>query len=175
MGPLPLVAENLGVITPEVEAIRAELGFPGMSILQFAFGTDPQASSFRPHNFPRAMVAYTGTHDCDTTVGWWSSAGSGLSTRSDEDIRCERDFARRYLGIGNNDVHWAFIRALMASVAETVLIPMQDVLGLGTQARMNRPSTLSGNWRWRFGPGLLRPEVGRKLRELTELYERCGK
>ncbi len=102
LGPLPLVAENLGVITPEVEAIRAEFGFPGMSILQFAFGTDPQASSFRPHNYSRGLVAYTGTHDCDTTVGWWTSTGRGESTRSDEDIRRERDYARRYLGKGRS-------------------------------------------------------------------------
>jgi len=175
LGAPALVAENLGVITPEVESIRAEFGFPGMSILQFAFGTDPQAPNFRPHNFPRAMVAYTGTHDCDTTVGWWTTVGSGLSTRTDEDVLRERDYARRYLGVGNSDVHWAFIRALMASVADTVLFPMQDVLGLGSQARMNRPSTLAGNWRWRYGPGMLRPEFGKKLRELTELYERCEK
>lgn len=175
LGVLPFVAENLGVITPEVESIRAEFGFPGMSILQFAFGTDPQAPDFRPHNYPRAMVAYTGTHDCDTTVGWWTTVGSGQSTRTDEDIRRERDFARSYLGIGNSDVHWTFIRALMASVADTVLFPMQDVMGLGSQARMNRPSTLTGNWRWRYGAWMLRPEIGKKLHELTELYERCEK
>ena len=96
LGELPLVAENLGVITPEVEAIRREFGFPGMAVLQFAFGTDPQAPTFRPHNYPREVVAYTGTHDNDTTVGWWKSQGSGDSTRSDEDIRRERDFAMRY-------------------------------------------------------------------------------
>ncbi len=84
---MPFVAENLGVITPEVEAIREEFGFPGMAVLQFAFGTDAQAPTFRPHNFPREVVAYTGTHDNDTTVGWWSSKGAGESTRSDEDIR----------------------------------------------------------------------------------------
>jgi 4-alpha-glucanotransferase len=172
LGDLPLVAENLGVITPEVEAIRAEFGFPGMAVLQFAFGTDPQAPTFRPHNYPRGVVAYTGTHDNDTTVGWWKSKGSGDSTRSEEDIRRERDFAIRYLNTDGNEIQWAFIRALEASVADTVLIPMQDVLGLGTEARMNQPATLGGNWRWRCRPGALKSELAERLRELAELYER---
>jgi 4-alpha-glucanotransferase len=172
LGELPLVAENLGVITPDVEAIREEFGFPGMSILQFAFGTDPQAPTFRPHNYPRNLAAYTGTHDSDTTVGWWSSEGRGESTRSEEDIRREREFAKKYLNTDGRELHWAFIRALEASVADTVLIPLQDVLGLGTEARMNQPATLSGNWRWRYRAGALRAEIAQRLRELTELYER---
>jgi 4-alpha-glucanotransferase len=172
LGELPLVAENLGVITSEVEAIREEFGFPGMAVLQFAFGTDPQAPTFRPHNYPRGVVAYTGTHDNDTTVGWWKSQGPGDSTRSDQDVRRERDFAMRYLNTDGNEIHWTFIRALEASVAETVLIPMQDVLGLGTEARMNQPATLGGNWRWRYRPGALKPELARRLRELAQLYQR---
>ena len=172
MGPLPLVAENLGVITPEVEALRAEFGFPGMSILQFAFGADPQAHTFRPHNYPREVVAYTGTHDCDTTVGWWTSTGRGESTRSAEDIRNERQFAERYLNMNGAPINWAFIRTLLASVADTVLIPLQDVLGLGSEARMNQPATTAGNWRWRCSRESLTPHVARELRELTQLYER---
>ena len=172
MGELPLVAENLGVITPEVEAIRHEFGYPGMAILQFAFGTDPQAPTFRPHNYPREVVAYTGTHDNDTTVGWWRSTGAGDSTRSDEDIRRERDFARRYLATDGAEIQWTFIRALEASVADTVLIPLQDVLGLGSEARMNRPATLGGNWRWRYRAGALKPELAARLREMAELYDR---
>jgi 4-alpha-glucanotransferase len=172
LGELPLVAENLGVITPEVEAIRNQFGFPGMSILQFAFGKDPQAPDFRPHNYPRARVAYTGTHDCDTTVGWWTSAGKGESTRTGEDIRKERDYARLYLNLDGQEIHWAFIRALMASVADTVVFPLQDVLGLGSEARMNLPATPSGNWRWRVRGGALTPQVSRRLRELTGIYER---
>jgi 4-alpha-glucanotransferase len=173
LGDLPFVAENLGVITAEVEAIRDEFGFPGMAVLQFAFGTDPQAPTFRPHNFPRGVVAYTGTHDNDTTVGWWSSKGSGASTRSDQDIRRERDFAMRYLNTTDgNDIQWTFIRTLEASVADTVLIPMQDVLGLGTEARMNQPATMGGNWRWRYRTGDLKPELARRLKEMTELYDR---
>jgi 4-alpha-glucanotransferase len=175
LGPLPLIAENLGVITPEVEAIRSEFGFPGMSILQFAFGADPQASSFRPHNYSRDLVSYTGTHDCDTTVGWWTGTGRGQSTRSNGDIWRERDYARRYLATDGNDIQWVFIRALLASVADTVLIPLQDVLGLGSEARMNRPATLAGNWRWRYRPQMLLPGIAQKLRDLTELYERCEK
>jgi len=172
LGELPLVAENLGVITPEVEAIRNQFGFPGMSILQFAFGNDPQAPSFRPHNYSRAHVAYTGTHDCDTTVGWWTSSGKGESTRTAEDIRKERDHTRRYLNLDGQEIHWAFIRALMASVADTVVFPLQDVLGLGSEARMNLPATPSGNWRWRFRSGALTAELSRRLRELTQTYER---
>lgn len=172
LGELPFVAENLGVITPEVEAIREEFGFPGMAVLQFAFGTDPQAPTFRPHNYPREVVAYTGTHDNDTTVGWWTSEGQRDSTRSDQDIRRERDFAMRYLNTDGKEIHWTFIRALEASVADTVLIPMQDVLGLGTEARMNQPATLGGNWRWRCRSEALAPEIAARLRELVELYDR---
>lgn len=172
LGDLPLVAENLGVITPEVEAMRNRFGFPGMSILQFAFGKDPQGPDFRPHNYPRARVAYTGTHDCDTTVGWWTSAGQGESTRTEEDIRKEHDYTRRYLNLDSQEIHWAFIRALMASVADTVVFPLQDVLGLGSKARMNLPATPSGNWRWRFRSGVLTPALARRLKELTEVYER---
>jgi 4-alpha-glucanotransferase len=172
LGELPLVAENLGVITPEVEAIRNRFGFPGMSILQFAFGSDPQGPSFRPHNYPRELVAYTGTHDCDTTVGWWTSTGRGESTRTAEDIRRERAFARRYLNTDGSGIHWVFIRALEASVADTVLIPLQDVLGLGSEARMNQPATLGGNWRWRYRDSMLEPEIEGRLGELAELYAR---
>ena len=172
LGELPLVAENLGVITPEVEAIRCAFGFPGMSILQFAFGKDPQAPSFQPHNYPRELVAYTGTHDCDTTAGWWSSEGAGNSTRTSEDIREEREFMCRYLNTDGSEINWVFIRTLLASVADTVLIPLQDVLGLGSEARMNRPATLGGNWRWRFPGGALSNQLANRLRDLTDLYDR---
>ena len=94
LGPLPIVAENLGVITPEVEALRARYGFPGMAVLQFAFGSDPQANTFVPHNLTRDAVVYTGTHDNDTTVGWWT-AGVGDTTRSEEEVRAERELRAR--------------------------------------------------------------------------------
>jgi 4-alpha-glucanotransferase len=169
---LPIVAENLGVITPEVEAIRERFGFPGMSVLQFAFGTDPQAPTFRPHNYPREVVAYTGTHDNDTTVGWWTSSGESDSTRSAEDIRLERTFARAYLRTNGDAINWAFIEAVMASVADTVLIPLQDVLGLGSEARMNLPGKADGNWQWRYRAPLLTSAHEQRLKELCQLYDR---
>ena len=170
-GELPIVAENLGIITPEVEAIRHRFGFPGMAILQFAFGTDPQGPSFRPHNYERNLVAYTGGHDNDTTVGWWTS-GVGDTTRSADDLSAESEFASAYLSLRGEKIQWAMIRALMSSVADTVLIPMQDVLGLGGEARINLPGRMGGNWKWRYEHGQLRPEMTRRLRELTELYDR---
>ncbi len=172
LGELPIVAENLGVITPEVESIRHQFGFPGMSLLQFAFGNDPQGPSFRPHNYARNLVAYTGGHDNDTTVGWWTSDGAGDSTRTSEDIRRERDFTRAYLGFAEGEINWVFIRAVLASVADTVIIPLQDVLGLGGEARMNLPGRPSGNWRWRCRSGALTASVQQRLKDLTTMYER---
>lgn len=169
---LPLVAENLGVITPEVETLRQQFGFPGMSILQFAFGNDPQGPSFRPHNYSHQLVAYTGVHDNDTTVGWWTSSGSGDSTRTAEDIREEREFARSYLGFKNEPVNWVFIRAVMASVAGVVIVPLQDVLGLGNEARMNLPGTATGNWKWRYQTSALTEEISDRLKKLVVLYGR---
>jgi 4-alpha-glucanotransferase len=171
LGELPIVAENLGVITPEVEALRTQFGFPGMSVLQFAFGTDPQAPSFRPHNYPRDVVAYTGGHDNDTTLGWWTSVGSD-STRTPEDIRRERASARMYLAFADEPVHWVFMRTVAASVAVLAMIPLQDVLGLGSEARMNLPGTISGNWRWRVRAGALTTEIERRLKQLTLTYDR---
>jgi 4-alpha-glucanotransferase len=171
LGDLPIVAENLGVITPEVEAIREEFGLPGMAILQFAFGKDPQGPTFQPHNYPRNLVAYTGTHDNDTVMGWWQSAG-GDSTRTAEDVRKEKERALSYLGIRDGEpIHWVMIRELMKAVADTVIFPMQDVLGLGSDARMNTPSTASGNWGWRM-KDRARGEDAAQLRGMAELYGR---
>ena len=167
-----MIAENLGVITPEVEAIRERFGFPGMALLQFAFGNDPQGPSFRPHNYSRQLAAYTGGHDNNTTVGWWSSAGIGDSTRTAEDIRKERAFAKAYLGFENEPINWVFIRAVMASVAAIAIVPLQDVLGLGSEARMNLPGTLSGNWRWRYRARDLTPVLSERLKSLTTMYDR---
>jgi 4-alpha-glucanotransferase len=172
LGSLPVLAENLGVITPQVEALRERFAMPGMAILQFAFGKDPQAPSFKPHNYPRSVVAYSGTHDNDTVMGWWTSTG-GDSTRTAEEIRNERAHTLRYLGLSDGrELNWHFIRALLASVANTVIFPAQDLLGLGSQARMNQPATLGGNWLWRLQPGELTPEIAGRLRELTRLYDR---
>ena len=172
LGELPVVAENLGVMTPEVEALRRKFGFPGMSLLQFAFGNDPQAPSFRPHNYSRDLVAYTGGHDNDTTVGWWTSSGTSDSTRSEEDVRQEREVAKTYLGFAGEAVHWVFVRAILASVADVAVIPLQDLLGLGSEARMNLPGSVKGNWKWRYQRGALTREVCDRLHQLTRIYDR---
>lgn len=139
LGPLPIIAEDLGMITPEVTALRQACGYPGMRILQFAFGSGP-GNPYLPHNLERACVAYTGTHDNETTVGWWASAPLG-----------EKNAARDYLGPSvNTEPHWALIRALSMSIANTVIVPFQDVLGLDTRHRMNTPGLATGCWEWRF-------------------------
>jgi 4-alpha-glucanotransferase len=172
LGALPIVAENLGVITPEVERMRQRFGYPGMAILQFAFGNDSQGPDFRPHNYPRNRVAYSGTHDNNTTVGWWTSNAAGDSTRTEEDIEKERAFARGYLATNGSEIHWVFIQTLMASVADTVLFPVQDVLGLGAEARMNLPGSFGLNWKWRMRPGALTPAHAARLRDLCTTYDR---
>ena len=155
LGPLPIVAEDLGVLTPDVIALRDGCGFPGMRILQFAFGDDA-ANPYLPHRHVPASVVYTGTHDNDTARGWWR----GLSDD-------ERAFAGGYLAAHDGDVHWAMIRAACNSVANTAIVPMQDVLGLDATHRMNRPGSPTGNWRWRFDWGMVGPEPGRVLGRLT--------
>jgi 4-alpha-glucanotransferase len=171
LGPLPLVAENLGVITPEVEGLRRRFGLPGMAVLQFAFGNDPQAPTFQPHNYEHDLVAYTGTHDNDTAMGWWAG-GAGDSVRSADEVAREKAFAREYLGTDGREMSWTLIRALLASVADTAVVPAQDVLGLGSEARMNVPATLGGNWRWRLGPDQLGEPEAARLGRLVQLYGR---
>ena len=172
LGPVPIIAENLGVITPAVEALRERYAYPGMSILQFAFSTDGSANDFQPHTYPRERVVYTGTHDNDTMVGWWASTGGGDSTRTPEEVQREKAFAMRYLGWDGTDVHWRFIREALASVADTALFPMQDLLGLGSEARMNRPGRPEGNWQFRFSWDQVTPAIADRLRELVHLYQR---
>jgi 4-alpha-glucanotransferase len=174
LGSLPIVAENLGFITPEVEALRERYDLPGMAILQFAFGTDPAGPGFRPHSYTRNLFVYTGTHDNDTTVGWWTSSGDTDSTRTKAEIQEERDFCKRYLAIDGREIHWAFIRTVMASVADTSIVPLQDVLGLGSEARMNLPGRPDGNWRWRFERSALTPVIRKRLSDLTVLYGRAA-
>jgi 4-alpha-glucanotransferase len=171
-GDLPIVAENLGVITPAVEKLRHQFHLPGMVLLQFAFGIDPQAPTFRPHNYTRDLVAYTGTHDNDTTVGWWKSSGAADSVRTADDVRREHEFARAYLGFHGEEINWSLIRALLASIASVTIVPLQDVLGLGSDARMNLPATVSGNWKWRYRPGALADSFAERLGRLTKMYER---
>jgi 4-alpha-glucanotransferase len=170
LGPLPIIAENLGLITPAVEQLREQFGYPGMSILQFAF--DGQSSDFIPHRYIRERVVYTGTHDNDTTMGWWRSTGEGDSTRSADAVAREKAFAKRYLATDGTEMHWVLIRTALASVANTVLVPMQDVLGLGSEARMNLPGRQSGNWGFRFTWEQLTPHLTERLKELAATYER---
>lgn len=170
LGPLPIVAENLGLITPDVEQLREQFGYPGMAILQFAF--DGQDSQFIPHRYVRDLVVYTGTHDNDTTMGWWNSTGEGDSTRAADAVAREKAFAKRYLATDGTEMHWVLMRTALASVANTVLVPMQDVLGLGSDARMNLPGRQAGNWGFRFTWEQLTPQVTERLHTLTTTYER---
>ncbi|HKU76780.1 MAG TPA: 4-alpha-glucanotransferase [Pyrinomonadaceae bacterium] len=169
LGELPIIAEDLGVITPDVVALRDDFGFPGMRILQFGFGSDSKNIDL-PHNYVPNVVAYTGTHDNDTTVGWFQSVAGEGSTRTATQIERERKFCMDYLNTGGEEIHWDFIRGVLASVANTAVIPLQDLLGLGTEARMNLPNSTEGNWAWRFKS--LDQELGVRLNELSKLYGR---
>ncbi len=159
IGHLPVIAEDLGSLTPEVEQLRDEFGFPGMRILQYAFGGDAYNRDL-PHNYPQNCVAYTGTHDNDTIAGWYSAAPKNVKTH-----------CRRYLQITGRSAHWELIRAAFASVADTAIIPAQDLLGLDSDSRMNTPATASGNWEWRLSE--IPDEVWKKLKDLTETFGRC--
>jgi 4-alpha-glucanotransferase len=161
LGELPIVAEDLGVITPDVEALRHACGFPGMKVLQFAFA-DVDGPHL-PHNLTRDTVVYTGTHDNDTTRGWFDDAA--------ED---ERRRALDYLGCPPDRLPWALIRAAHTSVADLAVVPVQDVLGLGSEARMNVPATTEGNWSWGLAPDALGPDLAERLRRLTELSGRLA-
>jgi 4-alpha-glucanotransferase len=160
LGQLPIIAENLGVITPEVEALRTGFDLPGMRVLQFAFANTAK-NQFLPHNYEQNTVVYTGTHDNDTTWGWY---------RSTSDF--EKDHARRYLARDGSDIAWDLIRLAWSSVADYAVTPLQDVLSLGTEARMNYPGRPTGNWTWRFKPDQLNPWVLDRLADLTRLYAR---
>jgi 4-alpha-glucanotransferase len=160
LGPLPLVAEDLGLITPEVEALRKELGMPGMKVLQFGYNSKG-AHTHLPHRFTPDTVAYTGTHDNDTTQGWWNAAG-----------KVERAAVQAYVGpVGERPV-WSLMRATAASVAEMAVVPAQDLLELGAEARMNTPSVAAGNWSWRAPEGAWTPEIAARLAELAEVTDR---
>jgi 4-alpha-glucanotransferase len=172
LGRLPIIAEDLGMITPEVHILRGKLGFPGMRVLQFAFGQDPGAEQYRPHNYPRKCVVYTGTHDNNTTIGWFKGEDVKDSTQTVQAREKEKQFAMRYLFTDGREINWDFIRLALMSVADTVIIPMQDILGLSSEARMNLPGRAEGNWRWRFTSEMLTQEIKDRLKELTVLYGR---
>ncbi len=145
---LPLIAEDLGVITPEVEELRDGNNLPGMKILQFAFCEG--ANFYRPHSYEKNCVVYTGTHDNDTTQGWYRAEGQDYAHMGRDIIDAERDLCRRYLGIDGSNIHWDLIKLAMMSVADVAIFPVQDIMGLGNEARMNRPGIGEGNWRWRM-------------------------
>ena len=161
LGPMPIIAEDLGVITPDVDALRKKFGFPGMRILQFAFAADAN-DRFLPHNYEPDTVVYTGTHDNDTVAGWWATASD-----------YERHHARGYLATDGQDMAWTLIRAAMASVADTAVHPMQDVLALSTDSRMNYPGQESGWWGWRFAWNQVQPWHAGRLLDLSRLYGRA--
>ena len=160
-GTLPIIAEDLGIITPEVDAMRRRFDLPGMRILQFAFG-DRAENRFLPHNYDLNTVVYTGTHDNDTTWGWYRSANES-----------EKDHLRRYLARDGSDVAWDLIRTAWGSVAYTAIAPLQDVLNLGAEARMNFPGKPQGNWAWRFQADQLNPWILDRLADLTDMYGRA--
>ncbi len=174
IGPLPIIAEDLGVITEGVEALRDKYHFPGMRILQFAFGTDAKAEDYRPESYPPNCVVYTGTHDNDTTVGWfWSNAGPG-STRTQEEIEQERRTVLEYVGTDGSEIHWDMIAVACKSKANTAVYPLQDLLGLGSEARMNVPGREDGNWRWRFTWDQLTPDIMQRMYDITHWSKRCS-
>lgn len=160
LGDLPIIAEDLGVITPDVVALRDRCGYPGMRVLQFGFGGWAE-SVHLPHNYVQNSVVYTGTHDNDTTVGWFWSQGDEM-----------RGHVQHYFGRDGSDIAWDFIRAALASVSDMAIFPLQDVLGLGSEARMNTPGVASGNWGWRLQSDQLAHQHADRLRTLTQLYGR---
>ena len=158
-----IIAEDLGVLTDSVNALRAATGLPGMLVLQFAWGSDAK-NPYLPHNAPRNAVIYPGTHDNDTTVGWYRTT-----------TEFERDRVRRYLRVSGEDVAWDFIRASYASPARLAVVPLQDLLALGAEARFNTPGVAAGNWRWRCRPESLEKLFTGAAKYLLELAELTGR
>lgn len=161
LGKKRVIAEDLGFLTDSVIKLVKKTGFPGMKILQFAFDSREE-SDYLPHNYDKNSIVYTGTHDNDTTLGWWSTFA-----------RKDRKFAKKYLNVKTDkEINWVFIRACMSSVSDTAIIPMQDYLGLGSEARINTPSTLGENWKWRMTEGAFTEEIAQRMYDLTKLYYR---
>jgi 4-alpha-glucanotransferase len=169
LGRLPIMVEDLGVITPEVIELRERFGFPGIKVLQFAFDEEALHASFGdydrnpflPHNYTADFVVYTGTHDNDTALGWFQHCAPA-----------ERQKALAYLNCNEREFNWSLIRAAMASVADIVILPLQDILGLGSEARMNLPGTVGTNWTWRYTSEALTADLAARLSSMVKLYER---
>lgn len=163
LGTLPIIAEDLGVITPDVEALRDGFGLPGMKILQFAFDS-AEANDYIPYNYVKNCIVYTGTHDNDTVVGWFEKASPN-----------DKKYVLDYLDTDGHEIHWSFIRLAWSSVANTAIVPMQDLLGLDTASRMNLPGTTSGNWTWRTKKSDFTAQIAERLAQMTRLYGRTPK
>ncbi|MCU0509260.1 MAG: 4-alpha-glucanotransferase [Anaerolineae bacterium] len=164
IGELPFIAEDLGVITPDVDALRLEFDLPGMKILQFAFGME-LAPKYLPHNYESNSIVYPGTHDNNTTVGYYWEP---------ERTELERHYIRRYLRTDAHDIAWDFIWAAWSSASDQAVATLQDVMSLGAEARMNFPSRASGNWHWRYTEPMLASHLAYRLADLTEIYERSA-
>jgi 4-alpha-glucanotransferase len=174
-GDIPIIAENLGVITPEVEGLRNKFELPGMIVLQFAFESDYAQFSFEelnPDNFPKRSAIYTGTHDNNTTVGWYNEKPGEDTTLSPEDVKQKKERLLGYFKTDGSQIHWDMIGEILRSASHFAVIPLQDVLGLGKEARMNTPGTATGNWEWRFSWNMLTEDIKKKLKELTAKHNR---
>jgi len=169
LGTLPFIAENLGIITPEVEALRRKLRLPGMAVLQFAFGED---TTHRPFNYTPDIVSFTGTHDNNTTRGWWTDLKRASRVHPRSEARAQIDRIRSYLQTDGHEICWSCTQAVMTSIAQISLVPMQDILGLGGIARMNVPGRASGNWRWRYASDAITSGLVTRLKNLTEVSGR---
>ena len=173
IGKLPFVAEDLGVMTEGVVRLRDHFDLPGMRVLCFAFAGDWR--EYQPHRFPRRALAYSGTHDNDTLMGWLGSHAREKDARRATELREERDRALRYAASDGREPHWDLIRTLVASVADTTIFPMQDLLGQGTETRMNVPGVGVGNWSYRVDGSRLTLALAERLYELCDTYERVPK
>ena len=173
LGRSEIVAEDLGYVTPEALRLRKRCGFPGMRLLHFAFGNDEGDRYNQPHTYPFDCVVYPGTHDNDTTVGWFENLRREHRQRKRGAGLTPYQRALRYLGTSGREINWEIIRLALMSTANTAIIPVQDILGLDNAARMNVPATPRGNWEWRMLPGALTPRLARRLRDLSEAYGRA--
>ncbi|MBI5049979.1 MAG: 4-alpha-glucanotransferase, partial [Nitrospirae bacterium] len=164
---LPLIAEDLGLITQDVRDTMEMFGFPGMKVLLFAFGKDLPSNPYALHNHIKNSVVYTGTHDNNTIKGWFQK----------ETMPKDRKRIFEYIGrtVSERNINWEIVRLAMMSVADTVIIPMQDILGLGVKARMNLPASQKGNWQWRLKSGQLSDLLAKKLLRMTSIYGRSNK
>ena len=171
MGRLEIIAEDLGVVTPEALALRDRYGWPGMRLLHFAFGGDDEHYN-RPHAYPRNCVVFPGTHDNDTTVGWFRKLRAEAGKHHRQGHLSPYDRILHYTGNKGREIHWDIIRLAYMSVANLAMIPAQDLLGLDNRARMNFPGTVTGNWEWRLQPGVLNSKIAERLRQMAITYDR---